>query len=64
MRDAHALNLFDSLHTMFGMESLKRSGTAAPPVALLRSSSARRQSLQQSTIDRLQQRCQQQTQQQ
>jgi len=63
MQAAHALNMFDSFHTMLDMESLKRSGTATPTVSP-RPSSARRHTPQQFAIDSRQiQRCQQQSQQ-
>lgn len=64
MHAAHALNLFNPVHTMLGMESSKRFGSAAPPAASSRPSSARRQSLQQIAIDSQVPGCQQQSQQQ
>jgi len=60
----HALNLFNPVHTMRGMESSKRSGPVAPPAASSRPSSVRRQSLQQIAIDSQVPGCQQQSQQQ
>jgi len=64
MHADHALNLYDSLHTMPGMESPKPSGSPAPPGAQPHSSSIRRQSRQHSATDSIQQRCQQSSQQQ
>jgi len=65
MRTAHALNSFDSLHTMIGMDSSKPSGPRSPLAAHPLTASARRQSLQLSAIDSIQlQRCQQPSQQQ
>ena len=40
MQIAHALNLFDSLHTMLDMESSKRFGTVSPDVLSSRTTAA------------------------
>ena len=64
MQITHALNLFDSLHTMLDMESSKRFGTVSPDVLFSRTTLARAPR-QQSANDSTQiQRCQQQSQQQ
>ena len=64
MQSGHALNLYDSLHTMSGMKSSKSFSLDAPHGVSPRPVSART-TRQQSAIDSIQiPRCQQQSQQQ
>ena len=63
MPKAHALNLYDSLHMMTAMESLKSFSPVPAPLGFPRPS-AIRQSRQQFAIDSQLQSCQQQFQQQ
>jgi hypothetical protein len=64
MREAHALNPYDSLPMMFAMESLKRF-SPVPPIVGSPRPSAISNALQQHATGSIQiQRCQQQSQQQ